>query len=280
MIPILIAFGVVSAIALIAGVLLALISHFFSVPEDETVKAVRACLPGVNCGACGYKGCDDYAAAVAEGKAKPNLCVPGAEATAKELGEILGMEVEAPKDVVAFVHCNGHCEATTKKAVYDGISTCKAASMLYGGPDACRFGCLGLGDCAAACPAGAICMRDGIAHVDTERCLGCGLCRDVCPKHIISMVPQETEAVVMCSSEAKGADARKACKNACIGCQKCVKVCPHGAVSVVNNLARIDYDKCEGCGLCADACPTGCMKRVVFPDIPEDADIQAMIRND
>ena len=280
MIPILIAFGVVSAIALIAGVLLALISHFFSVPEDETVKAVRACLPGVNCGACGYKGCDDYAAAVAEGKAKPNLCVPGAEATAKELGEILGMEVEAPKDVVAFVHCNGNCEATTKKAVYDGISTCKAASMLYGGPDACRFGCLGLGDCAAACPAGAICMRDGIAHVDTERCLGCGLCRDVCPKHIISMVPQETEAVVMCSSEAKGADARKACKNACIGCQKCVKVCPHGAVSVVNNLARIDYDKCEGCGLCADACPTGCMKRVVFPDIPEDADIQAMIRND
>ena len=100
----LVAFGVVGGIALILGVLLALISHFFSVPEDKTAKAIRACLPGVNCGACGYKGCDDYAAAVAEGTAKPNLCVPGAEATAMELGEILGVEVEAPVDLVAYVH--------------------------------------------------------------------------------------------------------------------------------------------------------------------------------
>ena len=108
---ILIAFGVVSAVALILGVLLALISHFFAVPEDKTVKAVRACLPGVNCGACGYKGCDDYATAVASGAAKPNLCVPGAEATAKELGEILGVEVDAPTD---FVYININLSNSTK----------------------------------------------------------------------------------------------------------------------------------------------------------------------
>ena len=277
---ILIAFGVVAGVALILGILLALISHFFAVPEDEKVKAVRACLPGVNCGACGYKGCDDYAAAVAEGTAAPNLCVPGAEATAKELGEILGVEVEAPEDVVAYVHCNGNCEATTKKASYDGISTCKAASMRYAGPDACRFGCLGLGDCAKACPADAICLKDGIAHVDTSRCLGCGLCTTICPKHIISLIPQETEAAVMCSNTDKGADARKACKNACIGCMKCKKVCPHDAITVTNNLAKIDYDKCEGCGLCAEACPTGCMKKVVFPDIPEDIHPNELINQD
>lgn len=277
MISILIAFAVVAAVALVLGVLLALISHFFAVEEDQKVKDIRACLPGVNCGACGYKGCDDYAAAVAEGAAKPHLCVPGAEATARELGEILGVEVEAPKDVVAFVHCNGHCEATTKKAAYDGISSCKAAAMLYAGPDACRYGCMGLGDCAAVCPSGAICLKDGIAHVDTGRCLGCGLCETVCPKHIISMIPQETEAVVMCSSNDKGADARKACKNACIGCKKCLKVCPHNAITVVNDLAKIDHDKCEGCGLCADACPTGCMKRVIFPDLPEGVHPQEII---
>ena len=179
------------------------------------------------------------------------------------------MEVEAPKDVVAFVHCNGHCEATTKKAAYDGITSCKAASMLYAGPNDCRFGCLGLGDCAAACPSNAICMKDGLAHVDTTLCLGCGLCTTICPKHLISLIPQETEAVVVCSNTDKGADARKVCKNACIGCRKCEKVCEHGAITVTNNLAKIDYDKCRGCGRCAEVCPTGAMKQVRFADIPE-----------
>ena len=278
-IDILIAFGVVAGIALILGVLLALVSHFFATKENEKVKAVRACLPGVNCGACGYKGCDDYAAAVADGSAKPNLCVPGAEATARELGEVLGIEVETPEDVVAFVHCNGNCEATARKADYTGIPTCKAAAMLYAGPDACRFGCIGLGDCAATCPAGAICLKDGIAHVDTERCLGCGLCQTICPKHLISMIPQETTDVVMCNNQEKGADARKNCKNACIGCKKCEKVCPNGAVTVENNLAKIDYSKCVGCGACAEACPTGCMKRVIFPDIPEGVDPREIIKD-
>lgn len=267
---ILIAFIVVGAVALLAGVLLALISYFFAVPEDEKVKALRECLPGINCGACGYKGCDDYAAAMANSGAKPNLCVPGAADTAKALGELLGVEVEAPKDVVAFVNCNGHCEAAEKKASYDGVSTCRAASMLYGGPNACNFGCLGFGDCADVCPADAICLRDGIAHVDTSRCLGCGLCRDTCPKHVISMVPQEASLVVMCNNKDTGAVARKACKNACIGCKKCEKACQFGAISVTDNLAVVDYTKCTGCGECAKACPTGCLKNVFLPDIPED----------
>lgn len=271
LIDVLIAFAVVVGIGLLMGVLLALVSRFFGIEESGRLKAIRACLPGVNCGACGYKGCDDYAAALAEGSAKPNLCVPGAEDTANELGKLLGIEVEPPKDVVAFVHCNGNCEATSKKADYDGISTCRAASMLYGGPEACRFGCLGFGDCAAVCPAEAICVRDGIAHVDTTRCFGCGLCTETCPKHIISLVPQETKAAVMCSNKDKGADARKVCKNACIGCRKCEKTCPNGAISVRDNLAVIDYDKCTGCGACAGVCPTGCLKSVAFPDFGEKA---------
>ena len=263
-IDILIAFAIVVAIGLFMGILLALVSHFFGVEEDKKLKQIRACLPGVNCGACGYKGCDDYAAALAEGSAKPNLCVPGAEDTANELGAILGIEVEAPKDVVAFVHCNGNCEATSKKASYDGISSCRAASMLFGGPEACRFGCLGLGDCASACPANAICVKDGIAHIDSGRCLGCGLCATVCPKSIISIVPKQARATVMCNNKDKGADARKACKNACIGCKKCEKTCPNGAISVQNNLAAIHYEKCTGCGACVSACPTGCLKSVSF----------------
>ena len=52
-------------IALVCAVILTLAATFFAVKENEKVAAVRDCLPGANCGACGYKGCDDYAAAVA-----------------------------------------------------------------------------------------------------------------------------------------------------------------------------------------------------------------------
>ena len=269
MIDILFAFGVVAVVAIVAGVLLSLISHFFAIEDDPKVKMIRSCLPGINCGACGYKGCDDYAASLAKGSVSPTLCVPGAKDTAEALGQILGVEVEAPKDVVAFVHCNGNCESTSKKADYVGIASCKAASMLYGGPDACRYGCIGLGDCATACPSNAICLKDGIAHIDTSRCLGCGLCKNVCPKNLISMVPQNSAVTVMCNNSDKGADARKACSNACIGCKKCEKKCPSGAIKVTNNLATIDYSKCTGCKLCADECPTGCLKKVYFPDLNE-----------
>ena len=277
---ILVAFLVVAAIALVLGIALAVLSHFFAVPEDPTFTKVRECLPGINCGACGYKGCDDYAHALADGSEKnPSLCIPGAQAVATQIGAILGVEAEEFEDVVAFVACNGNCEATGNKAAYDGVPTCAAASMLYGGPGECAYGCLGLGDCAKACPADAICTIDGIAHVDTTRCLGCGVCAAACPKGIIHMVPQKAAVAVMCSSKAKGADARKACKNACIGCKKCEKTCPHGAITVVDNLAVIDYGKCTGCGACAECCPTGCLKAVSFPNLPEGVGADDLVNN-
>ncbi len=264
MIDVLIAFAVVTAVGLLAGVALALISKFFGVEGDKRIKEIRECLPGVNCGACGYKGCDDYAEALAKGEAKPNLCVPGAKDTADALSELLGIEIEPPRDVVAFVHCNGHCDATETRAVYEGVSSCQAAAQLYGGPEACRFGCMGFGDCASACPVRAICIDDGIAHVNVDLCIGCGLCTETCPKHIISLVPRDVGTVVMCNSRDKGADARRACKNACIGCKRCEKTCPEGAISVKDDLAVIDYDKCTGCGACVAACPMGCLHSLVL----------------
>ena len=265
-IDVLIALGVVGGVGLLAGVLLALASHFFYVPEDETAVKLRECLPGVNCGACGYKGCDDYAAAMSSGDAKPNLCVPGGADVSAALGEILGVVSETAEPKVAFVHCNGNCEATSKKAVYDGVQSCRAASMIYGGPDACIYGCIGYGDCAKACPVNAICVRDGIAHVDPRLCIACGLCASACPKNIISLVPKNAVTSVMCNNKDKGAEAKKACKNACIGCKKCEKSCPENAITVIDNLARIDYSKCSGCGICASVCPTGCIRAVEFSE--------------
>ena len=79
---ILIAVIIVAAIGLIAGIGLSLASKFMAVPVDEKQEKIREALPGANCGACGYSGCDGYAAAIASGEAEPNLCAPGGAAAA------------------------------------------------------------------------------------------------------------------------------------------------------------------------------------------------------
>ena len=202
------------------------------------------------------------AEAVAAGKAEPNLCIPGAAAVADKLAEILGVSVESAEPGVAFVACNGDCNAAGSKAIYDGMDSCAAAGMVYGGPSSCIYGCVGCGDCEAVCPADAICVHDSLAHVDARKCIGCGKCVKTCPKHIISIIPKSASTVVMCSNKEKGAVARKNCKNACIGCKKCQLNCPEKAITVTDNVAVIDYSKCSGCGVCVDNCPTKCIKNI------------------
>ena len=261
-ISILIPLLVLSVIGVIAGVLLTLASHFFKVEENETVKAVRECLPGANCGACGFAGCDAYAEAVADGKAEANLCIPGGSDVAGQLSNILGVEVSVGEPKVAYVNCSGDCSAVAQKTVYEGLQSCKAAAMVYGGPFSCKFGCIGLGDCVAECPVGAISVKDTLAHIDPRVCIACGKCIKTCPKGVISLVDEDVVVAVACSNKEKGAIARKNCMNACIGCKKCEKTCQHDAIKVIDNLAVIDYAKCEDCGECAKVCPTGRLKIV------------------
>ena len=60
---------IVSAIGLLAGVILAVASIVMAVPKDEKAEALEEVLPGANCGACGYSGCSGYAAALSKGEA-------------------------------------------------------------------------------------------------------------------------------------------------------------------------------------------------------------------
>ncbi len=250
-------------IGMICAAVLVVASKLMAVKEDEKFPAIRECLPGANCGACGFAGCDGYAKALAEKEGTPtNLCVPGADEVSRKLSELLGVEFEDVIEKVAVIHCAGDCNCTDDKALYYGINSCVAAKLSFGGKGSCTYGCIGLGDCMNACPNNAICIENGIAHINTRLCTGCGICSRTCPQHIISIVDDIEKVVVTCSNKDKGAVTRKVCSNGCIGCKKCEKVCSTGAIKVTNNVAVIDYSKCPECadfGICARECTTGCI---------------------
>ena len=257
MTSILVPVALVSAIGFVLAVVLTIASKIFFVPVDETVANLRAELPGANCGACGFAGCDDYANALgADPSVGTGKCPVGGAALAEALAAVLGVEADSSEPQVAVVMCNGNSDAAKTLMEYQGLSTCKAAKQLYGGLSACPYGCMGLGDCAAVCAYGAIQVCNGVAVVNRELCVGCGMCAKACPNSVIRIAPAKNKVVVQCNSKDKGAVARKNCSNACIGCMKCQKVCKFEAITVENNLASINPETCKNCGLCAKECPT------------------------
>lgn len=255
----------VTGIGLACGIMLVIVSKFLSVPEDEGFTSIRACLPGANCGACGYAGCDGYAHALADGSiAETNRCIPGGAGTAQAIAAAMGLEAQAVTPKIAFVGCGGTDSCTVRRYDYQGIESCAAAKLLFSGDSMCTYGCLGYGDCSRVCPQNAIAVTDGLARVRADLCVGCGLCTQACPNHLLQILPATTAAVVRCSNHDKGAATRKACSAGCIGCKKCERECAAGAITVSNQCAVIDYSKCTGCGHCAEICTTGAIELCNF----------------
>ena len=260
---------IVVAVGLVCAAILTIASKVFFVPVDETFALLRAELPGANCGACGYNGCDDYANALAEDHSLScSLCPVGGADVAAKLAEVLGVEAGSADKEVAVVMCNGHANAAKTIMEYKGVQTCAAAKQFFGGLSACPHGCIGLGDCAAACDFDAIHICDGVAVVNRENCVGCGVCAKTCPNSVIKIQTAKNLVVVQCKNTDKGAVARKACSNACIGCGKCAKTCKFEAITVENNVATIDPVKCKNCGMCAKECPTGAINNMRVKKAP------------
>ena len=258
--PVLIAVLVLCAIGAVCALLLVIASKYMAVPVDEKFPAIRGCLPGANCGACGYAGCDGYAAALAAGEeGKTNKCVAGGQEVAKQIAATMGLDFEAVVEVNAFIHCRGDCLNTQKRVEFQGARSCAAAKLLFGSDGACHYGCIGYGDCASVCPEHAINIINGIAHINDIRCHGCGACARTCPQGIIEVLPKEIEVFVACSSGDKGPAVKKACSAGCLGCGLCAKKCPNGAITMTNNHPYVDNSKCTGCGTCVDACPAKCI---------------------
>lgn len=223
---------------LIFAIGLALAYKKFEVKADPKVESIREVLPGANCGACGYPGCDGFATAVAIGEAPTTGCPVGGPSVVEDICNILGVEADMADETVAKVLCQGDMDNAKDKYIYRGIADCAAANMLSDGPKSCSYGCLGLGSCVKVCQFDAIHINDrGIAVVDEEKCTACGLCVEACPKDLIEMVPKRNLVQVTCISQDRGKDVRGHCSVGCIGCQICVKACEFDAIEMVGNVA-------------------------------------------
>ena len=104
---------------LVFGLVLAFASKIFAVEVDERIPAVQECLPGANCGGCGYPGCNGLATAIVEGKAPVNGCPVGGAAAAEKIAAVLGVEVVGGLQQLASLLGNGgrhHRVGVTQRA--------------------------------------------------------------------------------------------------------------------------------------------------------------------
>ena len=255
---IVVAVAVLGGIGLIAAIVLYICSKKFAVYEDPRIAQVTETLPGANCGGCGFAGCGGLA------------CPVGGQEVMGKVADLLGMAIANGEPMVAVVRCNGTCALRPRIVEYNGLRTCAAMNVSGAGETACGFGCLGCGDCVAACQFDAIHMNPetGLPEVDDEKCTSCGACVKTCPRSIIELRkkgPKSRRVFVSCVNKDKGPVAMKACKAACIGCGKCEKECPFGAITVENNVSYIDFNKCRLCRKCVAVCPTKAIHAVNFP---------------
>lgn len=249
----------VAVIGLVLGLGLAVASIVMAVPKDEKAEQIRECLPGANCGSCGFSGCDGYASALSKGETDNTaLCSPGGNDVSSQIAEIIGVTAGEVMPEAAVVLCRGHNGDAVRKYEYSGVDSCRMAAQLFGGPKECAYGCIGLGDCVKACPYEAIHICNGVARINPTQCRACKMCVNTCPKNLIELMPlNRVTAAVLCKNHNKGAQTRKECTAGCIGCMKCVKACENGAVTVENFVAHVDYSKCTSCGKCHEVCPVG-----------------------
>ena len=190
-------------IGIVVGAGLVFAGKKFFVPVDEREAAVREVLPGNNCGACGFAGCDAMAAAIVAGDAPVNGCPVGGAPVAEKIGGIMGKDAQILERQVAFVRCKGTCANTKKQGNYVGVTDCRTAAFSGVNVGECDYGCMGLGSCVNVCPQHAITLVDGVlcvkqcehdaihmegnvAKINYENCTQCGKCAEKCPSKVIT----------------------------------------------------------------------------------------------
>lgn len=250
-------------LGIVLGVIIAVFVKLFSVKSDPRVDLALELLPGANCGGCGKAGCADFAKALAAGEVQPANCPVSSSEQIAAISLALGIDAGEVERMQAVVCCRSDI-GEVRKMNYNGVQDCVAANMVAGGPDECRYGCLGLGTCARKCPFGAIEIIGQVAVVHRELCVGCGKCAAACPRGVIKLVPADSEYHIYCNSPEKGANKRHFCKAGCIGCRKCEKLCG-SKFKLSGFLSQVNY--ADGAVVSGEEvrsihCPVGCLLSV------------------
>ncbi len=251
--------GLMTALGLMLGLLLAVANRRLYVFEDPRIDQVEELLPHANCGACGEAGCRPFAEKLVKGEIEPARCTVNGRSGNQRIAEFLGVELQTREPWVARLACAGGGNVAAVRAFYRGLPSCRAAALVAGGGRSCAWGCLGFGDCVSVCRFGALSLnRQGLPVVSEERCTACGDCLSICPKGLFSLHPVSHRLWVACKNLDPGEQAEQQCEVACTGCGRCAQDSPEGLIQIQDNLAVIDYAKNDLASKVAiERCPTG-----------------------
>ena len=155
--------GIITAIALLAGLLLGIANRQLPPDTDSLVEQINDLLPQTQCAQCGFPGCKPYAAAIISDQTAINLCPPGGQETVDKLATLLGRETLPLAEAETPV-------ANSLVALIDEEL------------------CIGCTHCRDACPVDAIVGAHRFMHtILASECTGCELCLPPCPVDCISM---------------------------------------------------------------------------------------------
>ncbi|NCC24126.1 MAG: Fe-S cluster domain-containing protein [Deltaproteobacteria bacterium] len=257
----------------VAASILAIASKALYVEEDPRVEVVLDALPGANCGGCGFAGCEAYAIAVLnDPDVPPNKCCACSPDAVARVASLTGKAAGDAEPKVAFRRCVKIEGKVARKFEYAGIMSCAAAKMILDGPDACKYSCLGFGDCVRACPFDAMWIEDGLVHIAPAKCTSCGTCVRTCPNSILELIPKRARVMVFCSSQDKGKAVKDVCEAGCISCGACIKKCPAECITMIDERIHIDHKACLAFGpSCQEVCVEKCPRNILRCLSPESS---------
>ncbi|MCB1041815.1 MAG: RnfABCDGE type electron transport complex subunit B [Acidobacteria bacterium] len=246
-------------LTLALGTVLAAAARLFYVDEDPRIDMVDGMLPQANCGACGFPGCRAFAEALVSQKSEPVKCTVSSDLDRQNIASYLGVAAGTAHRKVARLACAGGTNAAYQHALYRGLSSCRAASMVGGAGKSCSWGCLGLGDCQVVCNFNAIHMSPfRLPVVHEARCTACGDCVDICPKDLFSLQTESRRLWVACKSQEEGDRVLEVCEVGCTACGKCAMDAPD-LVHMDGPLPVIDMTLPHSHKNATERCPTGAM---------------------